>query len=239
MFAGLLLAGVIVALATRQPAREWLILFGGAVVTAVVGYDRLHTRLVVSPDGVTVHGLWTSHASWQQIRSYHLRHTAQYWSPNDLGELLLWPFVLVFRYVIVFPIRYLARWLFVSRDERRFLDTELTLVGHDGKKLITINGNERYVNVVEAVERIIDRFHALPPPPFTLLDGKKPVVIDTISELEVARTIKITTSAGTCELASEDVPNLYLVIDAVRARGGRVAMSSDLFMPRRARAELA
>jgi len=223
VFANLVFVGAIVSFAAGMPARNSFILLGGAVLTALVALDRWQSRLVVSDDGVTVRGLFRTHAPWDQIGSYRLRDTTNFWEPSGL-DIVLWPFVLVFRYVIALPIRAVVR-LLVPAGDRRFLDHEFILLDRAGKKLLAIDGGDRYSNVATAIAEIVERFHALPPPPFAI-EG---VSLDAIAALEVGKTTKVTTSMGTKELATDDIPNLYLVIDAVRSRGGRVDV--DVFVP--------
>ena len=210
---------MVVSFAKHMPLRNSLILFGGSVLAAFVALDRWKSRLVVSERGVTVEGLWTTDVPWSQIGSYRVRDTRNFWTPADFGELLLWPFAIFYRYLIAWPLRTLLRWLFVrDADDRRFLDYELVLRDRDGKRLVAIAGSDRFVGGAAAVRRIVETFHALPPPPFAI-EG---VAIDAIAALDVGKTTKVTTATGTQELDTDDVPNIYLVIDAVRARGGAV-----------------
>jgi len=241
VLAALCALGLVAALATGRLGREALVTAIGGVLFGVVGWGRLHERLVVADDDLTARGLWTTHVRWDQVGSYRLRDTSDYWRPSDLPDLLVWPFVLLFRYLVYFPTRLVVRWLLVRRrEDRRFLDAELTLLDAAGKKLIAISGADGHDNVAEAVERIVDRLHALPLPPFAITDGNdQPIELGSIAELDVGiEDTKIVTARGSRTVATSALPNPFLVIEAVRTRGGSVTVDGDVFLPRALRAAL-
>lgn len=240
--AGLCALGLVAALASGRLGWETLGVAIGGVIASVVGWGRLHERLVVADDGLTWRSLWTTHLRWDQIGSYRLRDTSDYWTPSELSELVLWPFVLLFRYLVYFPTRWLVRWLLVRRaEDRRFLDAELVLLDAAGKKLLAISGADRHDNIAEAIERIVDRLHARPLLPFAITDRKdRPIELGTIAELDVGtEDTKIVTAQGSSTVATSALPNPFLVIEAVRTRGGRVTVARDVFLPRPLRAALA
>ncbi len=234
------LVTAIAALVQRQPMIEVVISFIGAVAFAVYGWERLKQRLVVARDGLVKHGLWERTVTFDQVASYRLRDTSDPWEPTDLADFLIWPFVLLVRYLVYRPVRAVIRWILVRREDRSFLDGELVLLDGAGKKLIAIAGSDRYDNIAGALERITAAIHARPLPPFALTGKKGPIALDTIAELDVgARETTVSTAAGRVAVPTDEIPNLYLVIDAVRTRGGRVTVDSDVFVPRRQLAELA
>ena len=239
--AALCALGLVVTLSRGALGREALVLAIAVVISGVVGWGRLHERLVVADDGLTARSLWTTHVRWDQIGSYRLRDTSDYWTPTDLPDLLLWPFVLIFRYLVYFPTRLVVRWVVVRKQEdRRFLDAELTLLDAAGKKLLAIAGADRHDNVAEAIERIVERLHSLPLPPFAITDGKdRPIELGSIAELDVgSEDTRISTVSGARTVATSDLPNPFLVIEAVHARGGHVTVAADVFLPRALRAAL-
>lgn len=241
LLAALCALAFVVAVSSGRLGREALVVVIGGVISGVVGWGRLHERLVVADDGLTARSLWTTHVRWEQIRSYRLRDTSDYWTPSELSHLLLWPFVMIVRYLVYFPTRFVVRWLLVRRHEdRRFLDAELTLLDTTGKKLLAISGEDRHDNVAEAIELIVDRLHALSLPPFAITDGNdQPIELGSIAELDVGRDdTRIVTVSGSRTVATSDLPNPFLVIEAVRTRGGRVTVAGDVFLPRALRAAL-
>jgi len=242
VLAALCAIALVVALASGQLGWRTLVVAVGGVIAGVVGWGRLHERLVIADDGLTSRSLWTTHVRWDQVGSYRLRDTTDYWTPTELFELVLWPFVLLFRYLVYFPIRWLVRWLLVRRaEDRHFLDAELVLLDAAGKKLVAISGADRHDNVAEAVERIVAHIHARPLPPFAITDRKDhPIDLGTIAELEIGtEDTTIVTTGGARTIATSALPNPYLVIAAVRARGGRVTVAGDVFLPQALRATLA
>lgn len=233
VFAALLVLAGLVGFVTRQDAKVALICLGGGALFGWVGWWRLHDRLVVSSQGLRLGN--GPEIAWSDVASYCYRDVSRPWTPSDLGDLLAWPFVLAFRWLIYRPSRAMIRWLLFSANDRRFLDAELVLYDGAGKALAKIKGEDRYVNVAEALDRIVVALHARPLP-FTI-EG---VELDAVATIEVGSTTTIVqTPHGEVEHPTSEIPNLFLLLEAVATRGGRVHVHDDVFVPRTLQHKLA
>ena len=167
--------------------------------------------------------------TWFDVASYRYRDVSTPWTPSGLGDLLAWPFVLAFRWLIYRPSRAMVRWLWFSARDRQFLDAELVLYDGAGKALAKIKGEDRYVDVAEALDRIVVALHARPLLPFAV-EG---VELDAVATMEVGSTTTIVqTTQGEVERPTSEIPNLFLLLEAVATRGGRVHVHDDVFVPR-------
>lgn len=226
--------GALVGLARGDvEGTRFLLMLAACVAVGLFGWWRSRDRLVVSATGVRVdHG---DEVTWQQVASYRYRNASPRWSPTDLGELLVWPFVVLFRWVVYLPVRAVYRWVRYRRRDRRFLDGELVLLDAAGKPLVTIKGEDRYENVAEALDRILAALHDLPLPPFTL----GVLELDAIAEIEIdGETTRIRTARGETEAETANLPNPFLVLEAVATRGGRIHLAGDVFVPASLRKKL-
>jgi hypothetical protein len=215
----------LIHLAVGSETKLTLFTFGASALIGLFGWWRLSDRLVVSPAGLCI---GRTRLDWQQVASYRYRDVSHPWEPTQLADLLLWPFVVLGRWLIYWPVRTIVRWLWFRARDRKFVEAELVLLDATGKTLATLEGKACYLDVAEALDRIIATLHARPLPPFTV-DGLQ---LDAVNEIEVQRdTTIVRTASGKTSRPTEEIPNLYLVLEAIAARGGRVRVDSDIFIP--------
>jgi len=126
-----------------------------------------------------------------------------------------------------------ARWIFFGAEDRRFLDTKLSLRASDDRWLTTLSGESAYLGVGEAAERIVAALHRRRSLDTLILPGEGAPSLAAVTRLEIEpRTTLVEAATGGRELATDEIPNLYQVIAAVRDRGGTVAVDRSVWLPR-------
>ncbi len=210
-----------------------------ALLAGAMAWWRITLRLVVGPDGLAVtSAARRQEVAWTQITSYRLRSTISRWSPSSLGEVLVWPFVVLARWLLVVPVRALARWIWYRRGDRAFLDAVLELRGGNGRRLIAIEGADRLVGVGDALERVIAGVHARGAGGGGV--GPGPIDLASVTALEVdPATTRFHRGAERSDLPTEGVDNLFEVIAACHARGAACTVASSVWLPRALRAAVA